>query len=58
MGKGMLKNIVKKTTAEIVSIHDVCDNNIDQFMDSISSEERRKIRICSSPADVSQEQDE
>lgn len=53
MGRGMLRNIVKKTNAEIVSIYDVNPSNIDNFMDSLTSEETVKVRICRSPADVS-----
>lgn len=52
MGRGMLRNIVRKTNAEIVSIHDVSDDNINIFMDSLSSVERVKVRVCGSPADV------
>jgi seryl-tRNA(Sec) selenium transferase len=54
MGRGMLKNIVKKTNAQIVSVYDVNSKNIDDFMNSINPEEAMKVRICSSPADVSQ----
>jgi hypothetical protein len=54
MGRGMLRNIVKKTNAQIVSVYDVNSKNIDDFMNSINSEEAMKVRICSSPADVSE----
>ena len=53
MGRGMLRNIVKKTNADIVSIYDVNPSNIDNFMDSLTPEETIKVRICRSPADVS-----
>ena len=49
----MLRNIVKKTNADIVSIYDVNPSNIDNFMDSLTPEETIKVRICRSPADVS-----
>ena len=52
MGRGMLLNVVKKTNAEIVSIHDISDKNINEFMDSLSSAEQAKVRVCGSPADV------
>ena len=53
MGRGMLKNIVKKSKAEIISIHDVNHTNIDSFMELLTVEEQMKVRICNSPADVS-----
>ena len=52
MGRGMLLNVVKKTNAEIVSIHDISEKNINEFMDSLSSAEQAKVRVCGSPADV------
>ena len=52
MGRGMLLNVVKKSNAEIVSIHDISDKNINEFMDSLSSAEQAKVRVCGSPADV------
>ena len=54
MGRGMLRNIVKKTNASIVSIYDVNTSNIDNFMNSLTAEETMKVRICASPADVRQ----
>lgn len=53
MGRGMLRNIVKKTNAEIVSIYDVNSDNINEFMNSLTSAETMKVRICRCPADVS-----
>ena len=54
MGRGMLRNIVKKTNAQIVSVYDVNATNIDDFMNSLTAEETLKVRICRSPADVSE----
>lgn len=53
MGRGMLKNIVKKTNASIVSIYDVNPKNIDDFMNSLTADEKIKVSICKSPACVS-----
>jgi hypothetical protein len=44
MGRGMLLNIAKKTTADIVSIYDVNHNNIEDFMNSITEKDQEKIR--------------
>lgn len=54
MGRGMLRNIVKKTNASIVSIYDVNPKNIDDFMDSLTADEKIKVSVCKSPADVSE----
>ena len=53
MGRGMLRNIVKKTNERMVSIYDVNQSNIDDFMKSLTAEEAIKVRICRSPEDVS-----